>query len=262
MSGLYTAATGMAAQQTMIDSISNNFANLNTVGFKAGIPNFNDLFYINYKRAGIPNGEGDAKLPVGLQIGTGAQVSSITKSMKQGNIKETGNQLDLAINGKGYFIVDMPQGTQAYTRAGNFLLNNNGEIVTTEGYKISPAIQVPINATEININQDGAVFAKIDGQIEPADLGRFDMATFINDAGLESIGNNLFLETVGSGEATVTQPNTEGSGKVLQFSVETSNSDVLNDMVNLLHAQRAFETIAKLLDSYSNMYKLIANTQT
>lgn len=241
---LWTAATGMQSQQTNIDVIANNLANVNTVGFKRSRADFEDLIYQTQKEAGV-NTTSNTVEPTGIQIGLGTQLADVSKNFMQGSLQETGNPLDLAIQGSGFFQITMPDGTIAYTRAGDFKLDNNGRIVTTDGYPLSPEITVPQDTTSISVGNDGTISVLEAGQTTPTQLGQIQLAFFANPAGLKAIGQNLFQQTVSSGTPTLGTPGINGLGTINQGYLEMSNVSVVQEMVDMIAAQRAYETDRK-----------------
>jgi len=252
MKALGTAATGMLAQQTNVDVIANNIANANTTGFKAGRAAFQDLIYQSLRREGAATGEG-AMRPQAVDIGLGVQAAGVSRLNTQGGLTETGNQLDMAIDGRGYFVITRPDGTNAYTRDGSFTLSAEGEVVTLDGNLVEPAIVVPENTTQIEVSQDGIVQAYVGGEMEPQELGQINLATFINDAGLKPIGNNLFLQTEASGEAILAEPGEEGIGIVRHQYLEASNVDPVKQMTDLITAQRTYEMNSKTMTAADEM---------
>lgn len=255
MKSLSIAATGMLAQQTNVDVIANNIANMNTTGYKRFRPEFQDLLYQNLRRVGAESSDSGTIVPNGVQIGVGVKTASVYRITEQGNLTATGNTLDLAIQGIGYFQVEMPNGDDAFTRAGAFQLSPNGEIVTADGYTVSPGISIPSDAVDITINANGQVQAKIDGQVTPQTVGTFDLVSFANGAGLESIGGNLLLETPSSGSPTVSTPGSPGFGFVQQGFIETSNVDAVSEITALIAAQRAYEMNSKVISTADEMMR-------
>lgn len=255
MKSLSIAATGMLAQQTNVDVIANNIANMNTTGYKRFRPEFQDLLYQNLRRVGAESSDAGTIVPNGVQIGVGVKTASVYRITEQGNLTATGNTLDLAIQGIGYFQVEMPNGDDAFTRAGAFQLSPNGEIVTADGYTVSPGISIPSDAVDITINANGQVQAKIDGQVTPQTVGTFDLVSFANGAGLESIGGNLLLETPSSGSPTVSTPGSPGFGFVQQGFIETSNVDAVSEITALIAAQRAYEMNSKVISTADEMMR-------
>lgn len=257
MRSLDIGATGMLSQQMNVDVISNNIANMTTSGFKRQRVDFRDLIYQNIDRPGATSSDAGTTLPSGLQLGLGVRVGSIYRIDQQGALQTTENPLDLAINGDGFFQIQMPNGDTAYTRSGVFQVNENGEIVTTQGYLLDPAITVPANTIDIEINESGEVYAKISGQVALANLGQIDLATFINPAGLEAVGNNLFLETEASGAAQTGSPGTENFGSIQQGFLEGSNVNVVEEITELIKAQRAYEMNSNVISTSDEMLNAV-----
>lgn len=249
---LWTAATGMGGQQTNIDVISNNLANVNTTGFKKSRVNFQDLMYQNLRQPGTPNAQG-AQVPVGIEIGHGTRVSATQKIFSKGSLQNTGNPLDILIEGDGFFQVLLPEGTIAYTRDGSFKQDSDGRIVTTDGYPLQPEIFIPQDATEISITSDGTVSVQIPGDNQPQQVGQIELTRFSNPAGLNSIGRNLFEVTVASGDPVVNNPGAAGYGTVVQQFLEMSNVQVVEEMVNMIAAQRAYEINSKVIQAADEM---------
>jgi len=262
MQALRTAATGMAAQQLNVEVISNNIANMNTVGFKKQRAEFEDLLYQNMEQVGAQSSDQGNIVPTGVQIGAGVKSGSVYRITTQGTLTTTGNQLDLAIDGRGFFEVQLPTGETAYSRAGNFSVNDQGQLVTADGYLIQPAITIPQNATGITISQSGQVQVTQPGSQTPAVVGQMQLATFVNEAGLEAIGNNLFLESAASGAAVTGNPQTEGFGKLMQGYTEASNVDPVSEITALIVAQRAYEMNSKVVTTADQMLATAANTKT
>ncbi len=252
---LWTAASGMMAQQLNIDTISNNLANVNTTGFKKNRAEFEDLIYQTTAEAGTPVATG-LTLPTGIQIGLGVRPSATQKLFMQGNIYQTENPLDIAIEGDGFFQVTLPDGTVAYTRDGSFKLDANGNIVTSDGYFIEPPITIPQNATSISISPEGVVSVKIPGQVAAQNVGQIQLARFVNPAGLKAIGDNLFKETDASGAPIVANPGTNGMGNLRQGFLEASNVQVVEEMVKLITAQRAYESNSKSIQTADDMLRI------
>jgi len=255
---LWTAASGMTAQQTNIDNIANNLANVNNIGFKKCRIHFEDLLYQEMRPAGGPTAAG-INHPTGVQIGLGTKVVATEKIFGQGNFQQTGNQLDIAIEGDGFFQVTMPDGTIGYTRNGSFKLDSNGNIVTAEGYLLEPAISVPENATSIIIGQDGTVSVTIPGDTNPTELGQIELARFINPSGLKNIGRNLYQPTAASGEAVTGAPGADAFGTVVQGILEMSNVNVAEEMVNMITGQRAYELNSKAIQTSDEMLQVVNN---
>ena len=249
---LYIAKTGLEAQQTNLDVISNNLANVSTNGFKRSRAVFEDLLYQNVRQPGAQSSQQTA-LPSGLQIGTGVRTVATERIHTQGNPQASGNSKDLMINGSGFFNVLMPDGTTAYTRDGSFQSDSNGQLVTSSGFVIQPAISVPANALTITVGRDGAVSVTTAGTNAPTQIGSIQVTTFVNPAGLESKGENLYVETGSSGSPNTNTPGTNGSGVILQGFVETSNVNVVEEMVNMIQTQRAYEINSKAITTSDQM---------
>lgn len=262
MGALNTAATGMLAQQRNVEVISNNIANLNTVGFKRQRAEFQDLLYQTIERPGAISSESGSVTPNGVQIGTGVRTGSVYRIIEQGNVNATGNDLDLAISGRGLFRVTLPDGDDAYTRAGNFALSPTGEIVTEDGLEISPGITIPDDAIDISISDTGVVEARIPGDDDLTELGQLELVTFFNESGLESIGDNLLLQTAASGEPVIGTPGEIGFGTILQGFIETSNVDPVQEITALIAAQRAYEMNARVIETADQMMSVNANLQS
>ena len=252
MRALDIAATGMQAQNTTVEVIANNIANMSTTGFKRSRAEFQDLMYENLRGVGS-NSSSSSIVPAGAQIGLGVKTAAIYRIASQGNLQQTGNALDLAINGAGYFQVTLPDGETAYTRDGTFSLAPDGTIVTADGYAVHPGIAVPTNATAITISPAGQVQATIAGQTAPQSLGTIQLATFPNEAGLAAQGGNLFLQSAASGSPVTGPPAAAGFGTVLQGFVESSNVNVVTEITNLISAQRAYEMNSRVITSADNM---------
>lgn len=259
MKSLNIAATGMLAQQLNVEVISNNIANMNTTGYKRQRAEFQDLIYQNLRRVGSASSDAGTVVPTGIQIGTGVKAGSVYRIATQGNLTTTDNTYDLAIQGDGYFRITMPTGEDAYTRAGSFQVNATGQIVTADGYELSPAITVPNDARDISINGQGQVEAFIDGQTDSTVLGTIEIVRFFNEAGLEAMGENLFRETAASGAPTAGTPGSVGYGKLLQGFLETSNVDPVGEITQLISAQRAYEMNAKVITSSDEMLSVTSN---
>ena len=253
MRALSVAATGMMAQQLHVEVIANNIANLSTTGFKRQRPEFQDLLYQSMRRIGSATSADGTILPAGVELGLGVKTAAVYRIHDQGNLVNTENSLDLAIQGEGYFVVQLPDGTVGYTRAGNFRLSADGMIVTAEGYTVNPGISVPSDAIEITINSEGGVFAKIQGQTSLEDLGQLELARFVNPAGLEALGGNLLAETDASGPATIGTPGSDGFGVVQQGFLESSNVNAVQELTALIAAQRAYELNSKIISAADNM---------
>jgi len=250
---LTTAATGMAAQQLNIDVIANNIANVTTTGFKRSRAEFSDLLYQEYRRVGTQSSDSGTIVPAGVQVGLGVKPVSVYRINEQGSLIPTNNQLDIAIKGRGFLQVTLPDGSTAYTRDGALKLSNTGEIVTADGFTIQPTITVPTNATSLTINANGQVEATVDGQVAPQLLGQIQLANFINEAGLQANGDNLLVETEASGPPTVGNPGDIGFGEMQQFFLEQSNVNMVSEMTDLITAQRAYEINSKVIQASDSM---------
>ncbi len=247
------AVTGMMAQQMHVEVISNNIANMTTTGFKKRRPEFQDMLYQTTRLPGAASSDGGTVIPTGIQIGLGVKPAAVYQIFDQGEFVSTENQLDLAVQGDGFFVVTMPDGDTSYTRSGNFQLSPDGEIVTADGYVLSPGITVPEDAVSISVTPEGNISAKIDGQIEPIELGQLDLATFLNPSGLEALGNNLLQETVGSGAAVLGTPGADGMGTLLQGFLESSNVNPVQEITALITAQRAYDMNSKVISASDEM---------
>lgn len=257
MRSLNIGATGMLAQQLNVEVISNNIANMNTTGFKRQRAEFQDLLYQNLRRVGSASSDSGTIVPTGVQLGLGVKTAAVYRISGQGNLIQTENPLDLAINGRGHLQVELPSGETAYTRAGSLQLSPDGDIVTADGFVVDPGITVPADAIAISINQSGEVYVDLDGQVAPVLVGQFELANFPNEAGLDAIGNNLLLETDASGSATVATPGSEGFGFIMQGALETSNVNVVSEITNLITAQRAYEMNSKVIESSDEMMRTV-----
>lgn len=253
MRALSIGATGMEAQQLNVEVIANNIANLSTTGFKRSRAEFQDLLYQNMRSVGSASSDTGTILPSGLQVGLGVRPAATYRINSQGNLSVTSNPLDLAINGLGYFQVQLPDGTTAYTRAGSMQLNATGQIVTADGYTVLPSITVPTTATAITVNASGQVLATIAGQTSQQTLGQLQLANFVNPVGLDAIGNNLLKETQASGTPTTGNPQSTSLGSIIQGSLETSNVDVVSEVTSLISAQRAYEMNSKVINTADQM---------
>lgn len=251
---LNIAATGMEAQSTRIDNISNNLANVNTTGYKKSRADFEDLLYQNLKAPGAAAGDGVAA-PVGLQIGYGVRAAASSKLFSQGDFQQTSNPLDLAIEGEGFFQVVQPNGEIAFTRAGNLKTDGEGQLVTTSGFVLDPAITIPPDATSVSISADGRVNVTQGTSAEPVEVGQLQLAGFTNPAGLSSIGHNLYAATPTSGDPISGAPGENGLGTVLQGFLEGSNVKVVEEMVDLIVAQRSYETNSKVIQAADEMLR-------
>jgi flagellar basal-body rod protein FlgG len=254
---LWISKTGLDAQQTQMDTIANNLANVSTNGFKRSRAVFEDLLYQTIRQPGAQSSQ-QTQLPSGLQIGTGVRPVAAERIHTQGNLQQTGNQLDVAINGSGFFQVLMPDGTTGYTRDGSFQQNAQGQLVTSSGFPVQPAITLPANSTTVTIGQDGVVSVTQPGVAAPVQVGSLQLATFINPAGLQSMGQNLYQETASSGTPSTTVPGTNGSGVLSQNYVETSNVNVVEEMVNMIQTQRAYEINSKSITTSDQMLQKLS----
>lgn len=253
MRSLWISKTGLEGQQTSMDVISNNLANVQTNGFKRGRAVFQDLMYQTLRQPGAQVGDAN-QLPTGLQLGTGTRVAATQRLHSEGNLNNTGAEMDVAIQGRGFFQVDLPDGTQAYTRDGGLGMDQNGQLTTVGGYVIQPPINVPDNALSLTIGKDGIVSVTQPGNAGVnVQIGQLQVATFINPAGLQSIGENLYLETDSSGPANLLQPGVDGAGSILQNYVETSNVNVAEELVNMITTQRAYEMNSKAVQTSDQM---------
>jgi len=259
MRSLDIAGTGMHAQQTNVEVISNNIANMSTTGYKRRRAEFQDLLYQNLRRVGSNSSDTGTVVPAGAQIGLGVKTAAIYRISEQGNLQQTSNSLDVAIRGNGYFQVTLPSGETAYTRDGTFGLSPEGQIVTADGYVVQPGITIPSNARDVTINAAGAVQVKIDGQTAPQTVGTLQLAVFPNEAGLEAQGDNLFLQSSASGNPVTGTPSTPGFGGVMQGFIETSNVNVVTEITNLISAQRAYEMNSRVITTSDQMLSTLTN---
>jgi flagellar basal-body rod protein FlgG len=252
INSLWISKTGMEAQQMQLDVISNNLANVSTNGFKKAHAVFEDLMYQNLRQVGANNAE-QSTLPTGLQIGLGVRTVATSRTFSQGNLQQSNNNLDVAIQGNGFFQVTMPDGTTGYTRDGAFQLDNQGRVVTSSGLLVQGGITVPANATNLSIAQDGTVSVSVPGTVTPQAAGNITTASFINPAGLEPKGQNIYQETAASGQPNAGVPNANGLGAVLQGFVETSNVNVVQELVTMIQTQRAYEMNSKAIQTSDQM---------
>lgn len=253
MRSLDIGATGMLAQQMNVDVISNNIANMTTSGFKRQRLEFQDLLYQDLRRAGATSSDANTVIPSGIQIGLGVRPVATIRQHGQGAIQLTESPLDLAINGEGYFQIELPSGETAYTRSGAFSLNGDGDIVTQQGYKVLPQVSIPSNALSIDINESGEVLIKIPGQSALQNLGQIEIATFPNPSGLDPIGDTMFMETKASGSVTTGTANTENFGKIQQSAIEQSNVNVVEEITRLITAQRSYEMNSNVISTTDEM---------
>jgi len=252
INSLWISKTGMEAQQMQLDVISNNLANVSTNGFKKSHAVFEDLMYQNLRQVGSNTSE-QSTLPTGLQLGLGVRTVATSRSFSQGNLQQSSNNLDVAIQGNGFFQVTMPDGTTGYTRDGAFQVDNAGRLVTSNGLPILNGITVPANATSLTIGQDGAVTAQIPGTVAPQPIGTITLASFINPAGLEPKGNNIYAETTASGQPNAGTAGANGLGTLAQGFVETSNVNVVQELVTMIQTQRAYEMNSKAIQTSDQM---------
>jgi flagellar basal-body rod protein FlgG len=259
MQTLSIAATGMSAQERNLEVIANNIANINTTGFKRSRAEFTDLMYQSERLMGVSNRGRDATVPEGAQLGLGVRTAAIRSLNIQGALTNTGNSLDLAINGRGWFQVTTPDGATVYTRDGAFNTNATGQLVTTDGYTVTPQILIPINTTNITVSQTGLVTATVPGQIQPQTLGQLTIANFVNEAGLQQLGSNLAQQTAASGPPTVSVPGDTSFGTIQQGYLESSNVDPVTEITNLIAAQRAYEMNSKVIQAADQMSGTITN---
>lgn len=253
MQALHTAATGMAAQELNVQVISNNIANLRTTGFKKQTASFQDLIYEHVRRVGAQASDQGTILPVGVDIGGGVKTVGTPRSMTQGTLSQTGNDLDLALSGEGFFKILMPDGTYQYTRDGTFQMDNQGRIVTAQGNPVQPTMTIPNNASGLSVSEQGQVSVTLPGSSTSTIVGQLGVTRFINKAGLQPVGNNQFTETPSSGAPQDGTANSEGYGKITQGSLEQANVDVVSEMSDLIAAQRAYEMNAKVISAADQM---------
>ncbi len=254
---LWISKTGLDAQQTQMDVISNNLANVSTSGFKRSRAVFEDLLYQTMRQPGAQTSQ-QTQLPTGLQIGTGVRPVATERIFTQGNLQQTGNDKDVAIQGAGFFQVVMPDGTAAYTRDGSFHMDSQGQLVTSSGFVVQPAITIPANATSLTIGRDGTVSVLQSGQAAPTQIGTLQLTTFVNPAGLEARGENLYVETASSGSPSTNTPGLNGAGMLTQGYVETSNVNVVEELVNMIQTQRAYEINSKSVQTSDQMLQRLS----
>ena len=255
---LYTAASGMNAQQTNIDNTAHNLSNVNTIGFKKARVEFEDRVYQTTKVPGTPNSSA-TEVPIGLEMGLGTRAVATARNFATGNLRTTSGPLDLAIEGNGFFQVTLPDGRTAYTRAGAFHLNAEGLVVTAEGYSLEPQISIPADATSISISKEGVVSVAIAGQQAPQQVGTIELATFQNAPGLQALGGNFFAVTTASGEPTTGVPGTESMGTVAQGFLEESNVSIVEEMINMILGQRAYEANSRVVRTADEMLAQVNN---
>jgi flagellar basal-body rod protein FlgG len=254
---LWISKTGMEAQQSQLDTISHNLANVGTNGFKRGHVVFEDLIYQNLRQAGANSSE-QTTLPTGLQLGLGVRPVALSRNFSQGNLQQTGNNLDVAIKGNGFFMIQLPDGSTGYTRDGAFQVDAAGQLVTNNGYTVLPGITIPQQAQSVTIGADGTVSVKMPGQVDPLPLNPLQLASFTNPAGLEPRGQNLYMETTASGAAAQAAPGTNGLGLLQQGYVETSNVNVVEELVTMIQTQRAYEINSKAVQTSDQMLQRLA----
>ncbi|MBI4292040.1 MAG: flagellar basal-body rod protein FlgG [Betaproteobacteria bacterium] len=254
---LWISKTGLDAQQTQIDVIANNLANVSTNGFKRSRAVFEDLLYQTLRQPGASSSQ-QTQIPSGLQIGTGVRPVATERVFTQGNLQQTGNNLDVAIQGSGFFQIQMPDGSAAYTRDGSFHLDSQGQLTTSSGYRVQPSVTIPAAAQSVTIGRDGTVSVKLQGQAATSQVGTIQLANFINPAGLQSFGENLYLETAASGTPSANTPGTNGLGLLNQGYVETSNVNVVEELVNMIQTQRAYEINSKAIQTSDQMLQRLS----
>ena len=258
MRALDIAATGMLAQQRNVEVVSNNLANMNTTAYQRRRTEFHDLLYQNLRRVGSTSSDAGTIVPSGVQMGLGVKLAAVYRIHEQGNLVATDNTFDLAIQGKGFFQITLPTGETAYTRDGTFQLNGQGEIVSHDGFTLQPGITVPVDAIDVTINASGQVLVKKENQVSLSNVGQLQTALFQNEAGLEAIGDNLFIETPASGTATAGTPAAIGFGSILQGFLETSNVNAVEEISDLISAQRAYEMNSKVIQTADDMMGTLA----
>ncbi|WP_280151252.1 flagellar basal-body rod protein FlgG [Piscinibacter sp. XHJ-5] len=252
MRSLWISKTGMEAQQTQLDTISNNLANVSTNGYKRAHAVFEDLMYQNLRQAGANSTE-QTTLPTGLQVGLGTRAVATSRSFSQGNLQQSSNNLDIAVLGNGFFELQMPDGTTGYTRDGSFQVNSTGQLVTNNGYPVNPGITIPANAQSVTIGSDGTVGVMLPGQSTPQSVGQIQIASFVNPAGMEPKGQNVFVETAASGTPNTGTPGQNGLGTLRQGFVETSNVNVVEELIAMIQTQRAYELNSKAIQTSDQM---------
>lgn len=258
---LMTAATGMEAQQLYMDNISNNLSNVNTNGFKRSKIQFHDLMYQTMKEPGVKNFEG-GMAPNGIEVGLGVKVAATSKQFEQGSLNQTQSEMDWAIQGEGLFQITLPDGGTGYTRDGNFALSGDGTVVTSSGFPLYPAITIPSGATDLSVGADGRVSVILPGETTSTEIGQIELARFINQSGLKSMGGNLYAQSDSSGDPVINMPGEEGSGTILQKFSEASNVQLVDEMVSMISAQRAYEVISKSIQAGENMIQIATNLRS
>jgi len=257
MQSLWIAKTGLDAQQTQLDVVSNNLANVSTNGFKRSRAVFEDLLYQTIRPAGAQSSQ-QTQVPEGLQVGTGVRMVATARLHTQGNMQQTANQFDLAVSGSGFFQIQMPDGTNAYTRDGSLHMDAQGQLVNSNGYPLSPAITIPANTQSVTVAPDGTISVTQQGAAAPVQVGTVQLANFINPAGLQALGQNVYAETAASGTATTGTPGTNGLGTINQGFVETSNVNVVEEMVSMIQTQRAYEINSKAIQASDQMLQKLS----
>jgi len=255
---LWIAKTGLDAQQTRMSVVSNNLANVNTTGFKKSRAVFEDLVYQTVRQAGAQSAQ-NTELPSGLMLGTGVRTVATEKMFTQGNLTQTDNSLDVAIQGRGFFEILMPDGSLGYTRDGSFQLNSEGQMVTSSGYEVQPGIVIPEGTLSITVAEDGTVSAQVAGNVGPVEVGALQLADFINPAGLQPVGQNLFTETAASGAPQTGSPGLDGRGSLIQGFLEGSNVNTVEELVNMIETQRAYEMNSKAISTADQMLQYVNN---
>jgi len=256
MRSLDTAATGMLAQQLNVEVISNNISNVNTGAYKRQRVEFNDLLYQDQRRVGTQSAQEGNVVPSGIQVGLGVKPGATYRIHEQGSLEITDNPLDMAINGEGFFQVDLPNGETAYTRTGSFQLSPDGQLVTSDGFTVQPGINIPEDAVGVTVNPDGEILVELDGQIQPQNVGQLELARFNNPAGLDAMGDNLFQETQASGAPLNGQPNSPGFGSIQQGAIESSNVEIVKEITNMIDAQRAYEMNSRVIKASDEMMQV------
>ncbi|PCJ71792.1 MAG: flagellar basal-body rod protein FlgG [Rhodobiaceae bacterium] len=259
MQSLSIAATGMMAQQLNVEVISNNVANMSTAGYKRQRASFEDLMYQDLRRVGSTSSDAGTIVPAGVQVGMGVRTAAVTRITAQGNMDITENDFDLAIQGRGYFRIQLPSGDDAFTRAGNFSTSAEGQLVTSNGYTVQPGISIPDDAINVAINLQGQVEVTLAGQTAPQVVGQLELATFQNPAGLDPVGDNMFIESAASGTPNGGDPGSDGFGSLLQGYLESSNVNAVSEITSLITAQRAYEMNAKMITASDEMLSVTSN---
>jgi flagellar basal-body rod protein FlgG len=254
---LWIAKTGMEGQQTKLDAISNNLANVGTNGFKRGSVSFEDLMYQNLRSAGAASSD-QSSLPTGLQVGLGVRVAAASRNFSQGSVQQTSSRFDMAIQGNGFFQIQMPDGSTGYTRDGSFQVDANGQLVTNAGFQVMPGITVPANASSFDVDKDGTVSVSLPGQTAKQVLGQIQLSSFVNPAGLEARGGNIYTETAATGTPNTAAPGTSSHGTLLQGAVEGSNVNVVEELVNMIATQRAYELNSKAIQTSDQMLQKLS----